>query len=134
MRLITLCVLTFFTSLCFGQSDTSIVYLAKGALETSKDSAYTYMQFYRQNNLWHGKEFYLKNGRLKSEGDYTEKSVNTPTGAFNNYTETGKLDFTDSYSNGKPDEVTYYYKSGSRKSWVLFNGNEVKQQKGWDES
>lgn len=57
-----------------------------------------------------------------------------PIGNFNNYTEMGKLDFTASYNNGKPNEVTYYYKSGSKKSWAAFDDNSVKQQKGWDES
>src|SRR3954464_7367827 len=102
MRVITLCVLTFFANFCVGQSDTSIVYLAKDAHETSKDSAYSFIRFYRQNNLWHGEEYYSKNGRLKSKGDYTEKSVKMPIGNFDNYAETGKLDFTATYNNGKP--------------------------------
>jgi hypothetical protein len=119
---------------CFAQTDTSIVYLAKDAHETSKDSAYSLIKFYKQNNMWHGKEYYLKKGGLKSEGDYGDKSAKTPIGDFKNYTETGKLDFTASYNNGKPNEVTYYYKSGSKKSWAAFDDKGIKQQKGWDEA
>ncbi len=119
---------------CLAQSDTSIVYLAKDSHETNKDSAYTFIKFYKQNNVWHGQDYYFKSGQLKSEGDYADKSVKIPIGNFNNYSETGKLDFTASYNNGKPTEITYYYKSGSKKSWVVFDNKGVSQQKGWDES
>ena len=96
------------------QSDTSVVYMAKDGHETTKDSAYTLMKFYQRNNVWHGKEEYIKNGVLKSDGDYGDKSVKTPIGKFNNYTEDGKLSFTALYDNGKPTEANYFYNNGNQ--------------------
>lgn len=133
MKLNILIIFLCLSNFCFAQSDTSIVYLAKDAHETIKDSAYSFIKLYRQNNIWHGKEYYLKSGILKSEGDYSDKSGKVPISTFMNYTELGKLDFTVSYDNGKPNEATYYYKSGNKKSWAAFDDKGVKQQKGWDE-
>ena len=134
MKFTTLCIFTYLCNFCVAQSDTSIAYLAKDGHETSKDSAYTFMKFYRQNAEWHGKEYYSKNSVLKSEGGYADENTKTPTGSFNNYTETGKLDFTALWTNGKLNEATYFYKSGSKKSWVLLDDKGVRLQKGWDES
>ncbi|MFT3934964.1 MAG: hypothetical protein QM726_15165 [Chitinophagaceae bacterium] len=118
----------------FAQSDTSYVYLLKGGGETSKDSAYTVVKFYKLNNAWHGKETYVKNGVVRSDGEYAENNLKAPLGTFNNYTEAGKLDYTASYNNGKPLEVTYFYKNGNKKSWMNFDEKGVKDQKGWDET
>ncbi len=119
---------------CLGQNDTSIVYYAKDGHETTKDSSFAFIKFYKQNNGWHGKEYYTKKGILKSEGDYANKDVETPMGTFNNYDETGKLAATILWNNGKKLEATYYHKNGIKKSWVTFDDNGIKQQKGWDEA
>lgn len=134
MRLIILLVLDCLCSNLIGQSDTIAAYLAKDGGETAKENAYTQMRFYKVNNTWHGKESYLKSGVLKSEGDYADSNVKTPIGTFNNYTETGKLDFVATYTDGEVNEITYYNKRGTKKSWIAFENKKVKQQKGWDES
>ncbi len=119
----------------FCQTDTTFIFVAKDGHQTTKDSAYNCVKMYRLNNAWHGKDFYMKTGVLKSEGDYADNSIKTPVGSFNNYSEDGKLLIVASYTDGKPDEATYYYKSGKKKSWASFNEKqEVKDQKGWDES
>jgi hypothetical protein len=118
----------------FAQSDTTYKYFNKNGVETTKGAAYTYVKFYKKNDLFHGEEHYAKNGVLKSDGSYTEMNFNTPVGNFNNYGEDGKLDFTGRYDNGKPVELTYFYKSGNKKSWVMFSEKGVEDQKGWDEN
>jgi antitoxin component YwqK of YwqJK toxin-antitoxin module len=134
MKLIHLCFFLCFNNFCNAQSDTTIIYVSKEGQLTSKDSAYSFVRFFKQNNLWHGMDYYIKNSLLKSEGNYADKNLNTPVGKFNNYSVTGKLDFTASYNNGKPVEATYYYPSGKKKSIVIFDEKGPKEQKGWDES
>lgn len=134
MKSILLFVSVIVSLCCMSQTDTIISYLAKGGGETTKENAYTEMKFFKINNSWHGREYYIKNGVLRSEGDYADSNVKTPLGLFNNYTETGKLDYVATYTNGSPDEITYYNKNGSKKSWVLYENQKVKDQKGWDAS
>jgi hypothetical protein len=132
MKSLLLFITILLTQHGIAQSDTVITYLAKAGGETTRENAYTEIKFVKTNNAWHGREYYIKNGVLKSEGDYADSNVKTPLGIFNNYTETGKLDFIASYTNGSADEITYYHKNGSKKSWVTFENKQVKSQKGWD--
>jgi hypothetical protein len=132
---LTLFLLTFFCA-CYNalaQND-SVTYINKQGVATTKDSAYEYTLFSKNGNLWHGKTYYAKNNVLQSEGDYTNINVGTPEGSFKNYTEEGKLDNISVYNNGKPTEITYFYKNGNKKSQVSFNGDEIGEQKGWDEN
>ncbi|HTL07162.1 MAG TPA: hypothetical protein VL307_02855 [Chitinophagaceae bacterium] len=115
------------------QSDTTLLYYSNNGAVTVKDSAFAVVKFYKQNGVWHGKDYYMKTNILKSEGDYASNNLDTPLGVFNNYNEAGKLDFTASYDNGKLLERTYYYKSGKKKSWISVDENGPKEQKGWDE-
>lgn len=116
------------------QSDTSYQYLNKQGVETTKDSAYSVVKFYREGNLWHGREYFVKNNLLKSEGNYTDKKITTPTGSFKNYNEKGILDNVFVWDNAKPIERTWFYKNGSKKSWIAYNEKGVNPQKGWDET
>ncbi len=134
MKQTILFLFVFLYNFCFAQTDTSILYYAKDGHETTKDSTYNFIKFYKQNNVWHGKDYYLYNGVLKSEGDYADKSAKTPLGNFNNYNEKGELDYSASYNNGKSTEATYYYKNGAKKSWITRDEKGVSQQKGWDEA
>lgn len=134
MKIIFLSIFIIFCNGCFAQADTTIIYFTKDVRETSKDSAYTFIKLYKQNNVWHGKEFYFKKNILKSEGDFADNTIKIPVGTFNNYTEAGKLEYTAFYNNGKPYEFTYFFKSGSKRSWAILDEGKVKQQKGWDES
>jgi len=124
----------FVSSLSFSQSDTTYKYFSKAYKETTKDSAFTYVKFYKQGNLWHGAEYFMKKGGLKSEGNYLQMSFETPTGSFNNYTEAGKLDNIAEFADGKVLQKTFYYKTGDKKSWILYSDKGVQQQKGWDET
>lgn len=135
MKLIFLVILTSITNFCFAQSDTTYFYFTQTGANTNKDSAHSYIKMYKQNGVWHGVGYYTKNNILQSEGDYDDSSVNIPIGTFNNYKETGALDFKASYIKGKPTEATYFYKNGDKKSFISFDEErKVKKQKGWDES
>ncbi len=118
----------------FSQSDTTTRYYAKNGKETTKDSAVSYVKFFRQANLWHGMEYYATRNILKSEGDYSETNLETAVGSVNNYKEDGKLDFTIEYADGKPLDKTYYYKSGNKKSYTLYSDKGIQMQKGWDDA
>jgi antitoxin component YwqK of YwqJK toxin-antitoxin module len=119
---------------CFGQQDSSVTYINKEGKETTKDSAFLYGIFTRDDNLWHGKTYYAKNNLLQSEGDYAEMNFKTPVGLFNNYKDDGTLDNTSTYDNGKIKEKTYYYKSSAKKAHIIYGNNGIAEQKGWDES
>jgi hypothetical protein len=117
----------------FSQADTTIKYYGKNGKETTKDSANSFVKFFKQAGLWQGMEYYTKGGSLKSDGKYNEMNLETAVGSVNNYKEDGKLDFSGEYVDGKLSERTYYYKNGDRKSWVSYTDKGV-LQKGWDET
>jgi antitoxin component YwqK of YwqJK toxin-antitoxin module len=118
----------------FSQSDTTVKYYAKNGKETTKDSAISYVKFFRQASLWHGMEYYTKRNILKSEGDYNETNLQTAVGSVNIYKEDGKLDYTVEYADGKPLNKTYFYKSGDKKSYTVYSDQGIQLQKGWDET
>jgi antitoxin component YwqK of YwqJK toxin-antitoxin module len=116
------------------QTDTTIKYYGKNARETTKDSAFSYVKFFRDANLWHGMEYYTKRNVLKSDGSYNELNFDSPVGNVSNYKEDGSLDYTAEYIEGRLTEKIYFYKSGGKKSLVVYGDNAVQQQKGWDEA
>lgn len=116
------------------QTDTSTVYISKTNTETTRDSAAGYTKFYRKDNLWYGKTYDIKTNVLKSEGSYVEKNSTRPTGSFKNYNEKGGLDNIAEWDNGKPLERTWFYKNGSKKSWISYSDKGENPQKGWDET
>ncbi|GEO10702.1 energy transducer TonB [Segetibacter aerophilus] len=127
-------VMAFAYAPSFSQSDTTIKYYSKNGKETTKDSAASYVKFFRQSNLWHGMEYYTKRNVLKSEGDYNETNLQTAVGSVNYYKEDGKLDYTTEFADGKPLNKTYFHKSGDKKSYTLYSDKGIQLQKGWDES
>ncbi|HEX8278798.1 MAG TPA: energy transducer TonB [Segetibacter sp.] len=116
------------------QSDTTIKYYGKNGKQSTKDSAVSFVKFFKQANMWHGMEYYSKRGLLKSEGDYNEPNLETAVGTISNYKEDGKLDYTTEYVDGKLLDKTYYYKSGNKKSWMSYTDKGVQMTKGWDET
>lgn len=118
----------------FSQTDTLIKYYSKNGSETSRDSSFSYAKFFRQFNLWHGVEYYTKRNIVKSEGDYNETNLLTGVGSVNNFKEDGKLDFTVEFTDGKPINKTFFYKSGDKKSYTLYSEKGIQLQKGWDEN
>src|SRR3982750_1644357 len=96
----------------FSQTDTLLKYYGKDGKEIVKDSAVSFVKFFKRSNLWHGMEYDLKKNILKSEGDYNEANLATGVGGVNHFNEDGKLNYTMEYADGKPIERTYYYKSG----------------------
>lgn len=133
MKLIPI-LLLFISGRCLAHTDTSLVYLNKANTTTVKDSAFSVLKIYRENDAWHGREYYLKNDVLKSEGNFESNSIDRRIGSFKNFTDSGQLDFVVSYENYQPAEFTYYYKDGSKKSWLQLSGTNIKAQTGWDES
>ncbi len=118
----------------FAQSDTTTRYYGKNGKETTIDSAVSLVKFYRQANLWHGKEYSTKTNVLKSEGDYNETNLGTAVGSVNFYKEDGKLDYTIDYADGKPLNKTYFYKSGAKRSYTVYSNKGIELQMGWDEN
>lgn len=123
----------FVYSSSYSQTDTSYKYFLKTGKETTRDSAYSMIKFYKEGNLYHGTELYVRKGNIKSEGSYAQPNTKTPVGSFKNYNEDGKLNSVREYVDGKATEITYYYKTGNKKSWILYKEKE-NVQKGWDES
>jgi hypothetical protein len=116
----------------FAQSDTAIVYLTEFG-DTTKQNAYTYTKFYKQDNLWHGKEYFIKTGILKSEGNYREKNFDHPVGAFKNYNEKGVLFSINAFNDSsRLLERTYFYENGMKQGWMLYTDSRNYEQKCWD--
>jgi hypothetical protein len=127
--------LTVFACLSsFAQSDTTIRYYGKNGRETNKDSAVSYVKFFKQANMWHGVEYYMKRASMKSEGVYNEMNLGRAVGTVSNYKEDGKLDYESEYADGKILNKTYYYNSGKKKSYTAYSDKGVPMQKGWDEN
>lgn len=118
----------------FSQTDTTTRYYNKNGRETTKDSAVSYVKFFRQASLWHGMEYDTRKNVLKSEGDYNETNLQTAVGSVNNYKEDGTLDYSIDYADGKPLNKTYFYKSGDKKSYTVYSEKGIEQQMGWDET
>jgi hypothetical protein len=136
MKKIFTAVLPLLLSFCIhAQTDTITVYTNKdGVIVATKDSAYEIGKFVRNGNLWHAKVHYASNDAFQSEGDYAEMNYKTPTGTFRNYDTAGTLKTENSYNNGKLLATTYFYRGGTKKSYISFDsGGHPLKQYGWDE-
>lgn len=119
----------------FSQTDTSFYNYAKDYRETTADSAFVVLKMFKMNDQWIGRETYKRNGMLKSEGTYALKDPKTPIGTFKNFNERGVLDYEAVWgSDSKIQAKTFYFKNGSKKSYIGYSDKSVLQQKGWDEA
>lgn len=135
MKLIaTLIIFLSVTKACFSQSDSLVVYLSDRWQETTPDSAYSYIVFKKDGNNWKGKRYDKKNNTLKSDGSYFEAKANSFDGEVKSFLEDGVLDEITLYEKGHPKETTYFYKNGSKKSYVSFGVKSITKQAGWDEN
>jgi hypothetical protein len=134
MKLIaSLVIFLSFAQTCFSQSDSTVVYMNGAGQETTKDSAYNYVVFIPNGGIWSGKTYDIKSKFLTSEGNYAEKKLNSKVGSFKYYSEDGTLYCVTMYEKGREKEITYYYKSGARKSYIAYGGKGVEKEVGWDE-
>jgi hypothetical protein len=117
----------------FSQNDTTVKYYSKDGREVAKDSAVSFVKFFKQSGMWHGVEYDLKKNFLKSEGNYNEANLATAVGGVDHFNEDGKLDHTIEYSDGKPVESTYFYKSGNKKAYTMYGENGKQISKAWDD-
>ena len=120
--------------ICFSQTDSAIIYKNKQGSETTKDSAFVYEVITKHDALWHAKIYYSKGNVVQSEGDYLNGSLDKPVGSFDNYLEDGSLFMHCNYTDGVITDKTYYYKNGSKKSYLAYKNNNAVEQKGWDEN
>ena len=118
----------------FSQSDTLVKYYSKDGKEVAKDSAASFVKFFKQSGMWHGMEYDLKKNLLKSEGDYNEANLATGVGGVNYFKEDGTLYYTIEYADGKPVERTYFYKSGNKMSYTMYGENGKQISKAWDDN
>jgi hypothetical protein len=119
-------------SIAIAQSDTTYFYLGKTGA-TTKDSAHTYIKFYRDGDAWYGKAYDSKTDRLSSEGHYKEVNYKTPIRTFKNYAADGNLEDVATYNDeSKIQERTYYWKDGKKKGLIHYIPNGANEQKCWD--
>jgi hypothetical protein len=109
------------------------MYFNKGGSHiTERDSATTYIKFFKRNKTWYGMAYYATN-TLRSEGSYREFDHKTPIGTFKNYSAEGFLsNITIWNDSSKAVERTYFYKNGGKRGWVRYELYDVKEQKCWD--
>ncbi|HEX8460692.1 MAG TPA: hypothetical protein VF623_04660 [Segetibacter sp.] len=127
-------VAVFATMSSFSQNDTIVKYYGKAGKEAPKDSAISFVKFYRQSGMWHGMEYDIKKNTLKSEGDYSEANTAAAVGGVNYFNPDGKLYYTIEYADGKPIERTYFYKSGNKMSYTMYGENGRQISKAWDDN
>jgi len=118
----------------FSQADTIVKYYSKDGKEVPKESAVSFIKFFKQSGLWHGKEYDMKKNILTSEGDYNETNPATGVGGVNHFKEDGTLDYTMEYGDGKLLERTYFYKSGNKKAYTMYGENGKQISKAWDDN
>ena len=107
----TIFVFTF--SLLSGQTDSSVYYISDKGTITTKDSAESYTIIFKKDNGWYGKNINTKNGSIRNEGNYLKNDIGSKNGTFKNYSEKGKLNYTEEYNNGLLKEKTYLYDNGN---------------------
>ena len=118
----------------YSQADTALFYYTKDYRQTLVDRAFVILKMFKNSDQWIGRETYKRNGVLKSEGAYAVKDPKTPVGTFKNFNERGVLDYEAAWgSDSKIQAKTFYYKNGSKKSYIGYSDKLVLQQKGWDE-
>ncbi len=119
---------------CFSQTDSTVVYLNNHREQTTPDSADTYIVFTKNGDSWNGKRYDKKSNALKSDGSYFETKADSYDGEVKSYGDEGVLDNVTLYAKGYPKETTYFYKSGSKKSFISFGVKSITKQTGWDEN
>lgn len=132
-RILTLliCLIPAFS---FAQDSVTVFYTASGKITGVKDSAQTYTVFTKQGKGWYGKSYWVKNNRLESQGTFSKMDINTPTGRFDNYTDSGFLYSTHEYDKrSRLTSITQYYGSGKKMSYIEWKRNGATEQLGWDE-
>ena len=127
------CIFILASKISVGQNDTVYHYYEKAGREVPRDSAFTTFALVQKNGKWHGIVYY-KSGKIRSEGDYTASDAKTPHGSFKNFNESGTLENIREWENGKTTEINYFYKNGSKKSWIKYPEKGSSEQKGWDET
>lgn len=127
-------ILVFSFSLISAQSDSSVYYISDKGITTSKDSAESYTIIFWKEGRWYGKNINTKNGSIENEGNYLKNDIGSKSGTFKNYTENGKLNYTEEYNNGLLKEKTYLYNNGNKKSSITYIEGKVGLQKGWDDN
>ncbi len=116
----------------FSQADTTLIYFS-GYQETTKDNADSYIKFYKQDNVLHGKQYFMRTGTLKSEGNYGEEKNGKLIGPVKYYSEKGILISIQLYNDSSEAvERTYYYDDGKKQSWILAGAQGKSDQKCWD--
>jgi hypothetical protein len=118
----------------FAQADTTYVYLGYDGV-TTKDSANTYIKFYKEGDVWYGKEYYLPTGILKSEGHYKEPNYLTAIRTFKNYSRKGTLvNITVMNDSSHLLERTYYHRNGRKQVFMKFHRDRPLEKTCWDSS
>lgn len=122
---------------CFkgiAQSDIAFsFYNAKGRT-SSKDTATLYSARYRNSDgTYSFKEYRIKGNELYLEGSYMDTSSGIRLGTFKWYNESGSLNHTIEYVNGKIKTKEFFYENGKKKAMITYLGSN-KEQRGWDEN
>lgn len=118
----------------FSQSDTTFYYYTDTYRETTPDSSTIVLKLYKKEAQWMGREVYKKSGITKSEGSYAANNPATPVGSFKNFTDKGLLQNESVWGNdSKIVSKTFFYKNGSRKSFINYGDKSILKQQGWDE-
>jgi hypothetical protein len=116
----------------FAQSDTTYVYLNYDGI-TTKDSANRYIKFYKDGDIWYGKEYYANTGVLKSEGYYKELNYLKPVRTFKNYTSKGRLaNSVVLNDSSRVLERTFYYRNGNKEAVVKYPKGGAGERVCWD--
>jgi hypothetical protein len=135
MRTFLLLVITCLVSILSSAQDSTVIYrTASGKVTNDKDSAATYIVFTKDGKQWYGRNYYVKNNVLQSQGSYADMDILKPVGTFDNYSDSGILISTNVYDrHSEAKSITWYHRSGKKQSYIEFKRNGTIEQAGWDE-
>lgn len=90
-------------------------------------------KFFKQDELWGERYFWVKENMLYREATYMDKECKTGQGTFKWYRENGTLKNITVYEQGKRQTADYFYENGKKKGHIIYTSTGSEQQ-GWDEN
>ena len=122
-----LLVLVLSPLLAFSQDQSMIKYYDAFWSPTSKDSAYYYTEFVKQDSLYNCSSYWVGTRKLNCKSVYADTLFTQPRGLLVRYYESGQLqDSSYFYENGELKNTYHYYPSG--KLWAHYSyDNRTKQ-------
>lgn len=119
-----------FTS--FSQTDTTYLYFNKNWKACHKDTAYYKGIIYKHDNVWHRKDFWVKENQIQMDETTIDPERKKRHGLCKWFYENGQIESTATYNNGIVQNREAFYDNGNKKARIDFVDGEIVKETGWD--